>query len=78
VESVAKGVSGRQDSLPMRKIIFDTPRESRTYVTDLVAGIDARRKPAASKTPTKSIRKPTFKTLYDDFGEPLRKILIEE
>jgi hypothetical protein len=78
VEKVARGVSGRMDNLPMRKIIFDTPRESRTYVTDLVAGIDARRKPGASKKPAKAPRKPTFKTLYDDFGEPLRKILVEE
>ncbi|MCK9505610.1 MAG: hypothetical protein M0Q95_15685 [Porticoccaceae bacterium] len=78
VAQIERGISGRDDNLPLRKVFFDAPKESRTYVTELVASVDARRKPAATKAPTPKAKKPRLKTLYDDFGEPLRKIWVED
>jgi hypothetical protein len=78
VAQIERGISGRDDNLPLRKVFFDAPKESRTYVTELVASVDARRKPSATKAPTPKAKKPRLKTLYDDFGEPLRKIWVED
>ena len=78
VEHVQNGVSGRDDTAPMKKVFFDTPRETRTYLNEVVATIDARRKPAGPARIGEKPKKPRLKTLYDDFGEPLRKIWVEE
>jgi len=78
VEHVQNGVSGREDTAPLKKVFFDTPRETRTYLNDLVATIDARRKPPASTRIGVKHKKPQLKTVYDDFGEPLRRIWVEE
>lgn len=78
VEQVDRGVSGRGDALPVKKVLFDTPRETRTYVTDLIASIDARRRPSPSPHKTAKAKSPRLKTIFDDFGEPLRKVWVEE
>ena len=78
VQSVARGLSGRESSLPLNRVLFDGPKENRTYVNDIVASIESRKKKTVVK-PTKVItRKPKLKTIYDDFGEPLRKIWVDD
>src|SRR5690606_18184837 len=78
VEEVPRGLSGRGDNTPLRTVLFDSPREGRTYVNDLVADIDARRKPAKAAASPRKPGKPQLKTIYDDSGEPIRKIWVEE
>jgi len=78
VKHVENGVSGRDDAAPVKKVFFDTPREPRTYLNEVVASIDARRKPANPAKTQEKPKRPRLKTLYDDFGEPLRKIWVEE
>jgi SutA RNAP-binding domain len=77
VDTVARGVSGRDTDRPLKRVLFDSPKEQRTYVNDVIATIDARRKPAASQTKPKPSRR-KMKIIYDDFGEPLRRIWVED
>jgi hypothetical protein len=73
VDEIPRGLSGRDSlngPLPTPPFIGDEPREGRTYVNDVVAAIEARRKPAAPVKPKP--RRPRKKIIYDDFGEPLR------
>lgn len=81
IEEVAPGVSGIQGG-PLKAqetIIFDGNKEQRSYVNDVVAAIDSRKKkskkPAASKPKNKTPKK---KLIYDDFGEPLRWVWEDE
>ena len=77
---IEQGMSGREnpnDPLKSDHSTFQQPRQSRTYVPEVVAAIDARRNkmPEKPKTP---IRKPRKKIIYDDFGEPLREVWVDE
>ena len=53
---------------------------SRTPLTDVIAALDARRE--AKRTRTKLVRRRTptrrRQVVYDDFGEPLRVVWVEE
>ena len=74
VNEIERGLSGRAQAdgpLKADNAVFQQPKTGRTYVPEVTAAIDARRKPA---TPIKkpSNRKPRKKMIYDDFGEPLR------
>jgi hypothetical protein len=79
VVSVAQGVSGRADALAQNHRPFVEPsREGRTPVSDVVATIEARKKTKPTSTPTNRPNRPRKKMLYDDFGEPLRWIWIDQ
>ncbi|MET0379956.1 MAG: hypothetical protein ABW049_13270 [Spongiibacteraceae bacterium] len=73
VHEIPRGVSGRDPAdgpLPPTPLIAGEGRADRTYLTEVIAGIEARRKP---NTPvTTRPRRPRKKLIYDDFGEPLR------
>ena len=80
IESVQSGVTGVQGG-PLKAqepVIFDGPKEERSYVNDVVAAIDSRKK--KSKKPAKSPvnKTPKKKLIYDDFGEPLRWVWEDE
>lgn len=77
VKSVAPGVSGRDAAEPPPtgfRSFTPRPREERTYVPEVVAAIESRRR--KPKPPVKGSRrgKPDLvkRAVYDDFGEPLR------
>lgn len=73
VNEIPRGLSGRnpqEGMLPETPIISDKPREERTYLNDVVAGIEARRKTQLPEK--KKSRRPRKKYIYDDFGEPIR------
>lgn len=75
IDQVPKGVSGRDANTPILAPLFDTPKTERTYVNDVVANVDARRK--GNKSPNQPLpgkKKPVPKIIYDDFGEPVRKV----
>ncbi|MEO0436877.1 MAG: hypothetical protein AAF098_08215 [Pseudomonadota bacterium] len=66
---------------PSSQPIFSEPKQSRTPVPDVVARLEARRE--AMKSRSKSASKASSKSskqklIYDDFGEPLRKVWIDE
>jgi hypothetical protein len=84
VQRVAHGISG-QDALqrprPPTTQLFTRAPVERTPVNDVIAAIEARR--AALRTrarPVATRRSPKRRQdwLYDDFGEPLRRVWVEE
>ena len=44
----------------------------RTYLNDVVAGLDARKKNNSHFLNTNNEKKPKKEIIYDDFGEPIR------
>lgn len=78
VQNIPRGLSGRPPGagpLPAAPLFNgENPngenKEKRTYLVDVIAAIEARRKPQATR---KNLpRRPRKKYIYDDFGEPIR------
>ncbi len=76
VNAVAPGVSGRDATEPQPsgfRSFTPRPREERTYVPEVVAAIESRRrKPKPPKGKTRGKPDLVKRAVYDDFGEPLR------
>ena len=84
VEKVPQGVSGREGDrsmmLPSRSLFIE-PSLERTPIPEVVAAIEKRRKSMLKRTaPVKHSRlsKRRQKTIYDDFGEPLRRVWVDD
>jgi hypothetical protein len=80
VQEVARGISGREGaSGPLGAFHAFTPRqkEERTYLPEVVAAIEARRRKGKEKPAGK---RPRFvrRAVYDDFGEPVRWEWVEQ
>jgi len=73
VHEIPRGISGRDPTdgpLPAAPFFAGETKEKRTYLVDVIAAIEARRKPPQ---PVKKLaRRPRKKFIYDDFGEPIR------
>jgi hypothetical protein len=84
VEAVPQGISGKDPlaaPLYLTRRLFLEPRVERTLVPEVVAAIEQRRKALLKRNPgPKRSRRPQprRKTLYDDFGEPLRRVWVED
>jgi hypothetical protein len=85
VEQVPRGVSGTDPARAQAfhsGALFNQPRAPRTFLPDVVAAIENRR--GQLKRKHRPVRKrsrlpsPRRKIIYDDFGEPIRKVWIEE
>ncbi len=75
VKQIQRGISGRSDtSVPLSSnTAFTEPRKERTPVHDVVATLEARRRPAAkAKTGQRQDRQPQKVAIYDEFGEIVR------
>jgi hypothetical protein len=84
VEKVPQGLSGREGNqsmmLPSRSLFIE-PSIERTPIPEVDAAIEERRKSMLKRTaPAKRSRLPKRrqKTIYDDFGEPLRRVWVDE
>ncbi len=84
VQAIPQGISGREpgNSNPfVAHTLFCEPEVKRTPVPEVVAAIEARRK-SLLKTSTPGKRPPTprphRKTIYDDFGEPVRRVWVDK
>jgi hypothetical protein len=79
VEQVDQGVSGRDSTTgpTNQNISFDQPKQARTYIPEVIAALDERKKPKVAAR-QKRKTKPRKKIIYDDFGEPLRWEWVEE
>ncbi|MEZ5529843.1 MAG: hypothetical protein R3E57_07910 [Porticoccaceae bacterium] len=78
IHQIPRGVSGRDnplEGLPMA--FFNQPKAERTPIPEVVAALDARRQKGA-KPGKKAQSKPKEKIIYDDFGEPIRKVWVDE
>jgi hypothetical protein len=84
VDKIPRGISGRESGAPLvppARGLFIEPSSERTPVPEVIAAIEARRKQKLKRTPPpKQNRAPKRrrKMIYDDFGEPLRQVWVEE
>jgi hypothetical protein len=84
VQTIPRGISGKDPGdapLFLNRRLFIVPRTKRTLVPDVVAAIEARRKAKFTRKPQRKrsrLPQPRRKIIYDDFGEPLRKIWVDE
>lgn len=77
VNEVPRGLSGRPYAQSPLVTIFDgNSQEDRTPIPDVVAAIEARKKPHAHAPMRKP--RPKKKVILDDFGQPLRWEWVEE
>lgn len=84
VTEVPLGLSGRDkfdNSPPPTPGLFLEPTVKRTHVPEVIAAIEARRKEKLKHKSSTASQKQTRrkrKTIYDDFGEPLRTVWVED
>ena len=85
VQEVPRGATGTDPQKPhtfQASRLFSEPRSSRTFVPEVVAAIETRRsqlKRGRRSVPTRSrLPRPRRKTIYDDFGEPIRKVWVDD
>lgn len=78
IAEIPSGISGRENPLEgIKTPLFTDNKASRTPVPEVVAALDSRRnKKSQKKKPEKG--PPKEKIIYDDFGEPLRKVWVDQ
>lgn len=79
VKRVPAGVSGKDPGHTMPRSmheIFNEPKQERTPLTHVVAAMQARK----VTEPPKKLKpsRPKKKVIYDDFGEPIRTVWIDQ
>ena len=74
-----RGETGEPADKPRAKSVFvsNQPRQTRTYINDVVSAIDSRKKKPTKSTPKPTAKRQRKKVIYDDFGEPLREVWTE-
>lgn len=79
IVEVAQGETGLGDKGSLNPGGFvERPRDSRTPVTDVVASIETRRHARSLASKPQRPKRPRKKMLFDDFGEPLRWVWVDE
>lgn len=83
VNKIPQGLSGKDPADPpafLNRRLFIEPKAPRTLVPEVVAAIEARRKEKYRPKPQPKSRspRPRRKIIYDDFGEPLRRVWTED
>ena len=82
VNEIPKGVSSRDGAGgPLKKESWHMEKSQgeRTYLTEVVDSLEQRKhsKPKASANSSRP-KKPRRRLIYDDFGEPLRWVWVDE
>jgi len=81
IEKISLGESGQNTNEPRVRRVFEIEEssESKTFLTDVVAAFDARKvKTTKTKPLTQNNSRRYKKLIYDDFGEPLREVWVDE
>ena len=84
VDEIPRGTSGQNPGSPPKHLtgrLFTEPRAPRTFVPEVVAAIEARKKEKLEHRPTgkrSRLPQPRRKIIYDDFGEPLRRVWVDD
>lgn len=66
---------------PPSRPLFTEPREERTPIPEVVATLEARREAMKKKRKparNRRDRRPRRRVVYDDFGEPLRHVWVDD
>jgi hypothetical protein len=67
-------IDGRYDR---NQFVYGLPKQERTPVPDTLNSIDERKTKTVHSKPERRLRR-VKKTIYDDFGEPIREVWVEE
>ncbi len=83
VKEIPQGISGRNPEDPplfLNRRLFVEPRTPRTHIPEVVAAIEARRLERFNRKVTRKRRPPSprRRVIYDDFGEPLRRVWADD
>lgn len=79
VKAIPTGQSSYEAGTPAARSLFDKPKDSRTFVPEVVAAIESRKsKTSAGTKVNRASNRPKKKVIYDDFGEAVREIWIDE
>jgi hypothetical protein len=80
IKKCQPGETGDPADQPRAKSVFVSPSpiKKRTYVNDLVTQIDQRKRKSPAKPASKVSKGPKKKIIYDDFGEPVREVWVDE
>jgi hypothetical protein len=84
VKNIPTGVSGKNPGDPplfLNRRLFVEPPLPRTPIPEVIAAIEARRalQPRRQNLRKRSrLPRPRRKIIYDDFGEPLRRLWVDE
>lgn len=75
-----QGETGEPADKPRARSVFVSgePRQTRTYINDVVSALDSRKKKKTPPKPVKVSKRPKKKIIYDDFGEPVREVWTDE
>ncbi|MFW2422076.1 MAG: hypothetical protein ACN4EJ_05625 [Porticoccaceae bacterium] len=66
--------AGRSQS----ELFIGAPRQPRTYLNESVQALEQRKQTAKVQRANKPRTRPRKKIIYDDFGEPLREVWVDE
>jgi hypothetical protein len=81
IQELARGESAyERNEIPPPAPLFTDAKVARTPLTDVVAALDARRAPKRQqkKGSRRSTPRQRKQVVYDDFGEPLRVVWVED
>jgi len=84
VNRIPSGISGKDPGDPplfLNQRLFTEPRETRTPIPEVIAAIESRRMEKLKRKPVRKrsrLPQPRRKVIYDDFGEPLRRVWVED
>jgi len=84
VKKIPQGMSGKNPGDPplfLNRRLFIEPRAPRTLVPEVVAAIEERRSKKLQRKPGRKgrrLQQARRKVIYDDFGEPLRRVWVDE
>ncbi len=80
IKKYQQGETGEPADQPRAKSVFVSPSpiKKRTYVNEVVARLDERKQKKTPKPAPKASKKPIKKIIYDDFGEPLREVWVDQ
>jgi len=84
VQAIPNGISGKDPTEPplfLNRRLFTEPRVERTPIPEVIAAIEARRRDQFKRKPQikrTRLPQPRRKIIYDDFGEPLRKVWVDD
>ena len=81
VAEIPKGVSSRDEAAaPLRpeKWHMEKSNGDRTYVPEVIEALEQRKQNKVVSKTSKRVKKPRKRLIYDDFGEPLRWVWVDE
>jgi len=75
-----RGETGEPPEKPRSRSVFvsNQPRQTRTYINDVVSALDSRKKKPVITKPKPTAKRQRKKIIYDDFGEPLREVWVDD